>query len=138
LPLGRDRPLRRGIKKARIGTEAQVLKTIKSTGLGEFKCGEITSQTLVSFARDLNENVEPQTCGNYFSSLSTIFTLARPASGYPRSRQEFEDAVTVIKKLGLISKAPERSRRPMLEELDRFMEHFGRIREHRPSSIPMQ
>jgi integrase len=35
----------------------------------------------VSFARDLNKEVEPQTCGNYFSHLSNIFTVARPAWG---------------------------------------------------------
>ena len=35
-------------------------------------------------------------------------------------------------------KGNERNRRPTLEELDRLMEHFGRIRENRPSSIPMQ
>jgi integrase len=58
--------------------------------------------------------------------------------GYPLSRQEFDDAVTVIKKLGLIRKGNERNRRPTLEELDRLMEHFGRVRDHRPSSIPMQ
>jgi integrase len=53
-------------------------------------------------------------------------------------RQEFEDALTVIKKLGLIRKGNERSRRPTIEELDRLIEHFGRIRGHRPSSLPMQ
>jgi integrase len=58
--------------------------------------------------------------------------------GYPLSRQEFDDAVTVIKKLGLIRKGNERNRRPTLEELDRLMEHFGRVRDHRPSSIPMR
>jgi hypothetical protein len=73
-----------------------------------------------------------------FSHLSNIFTVARPAWGYPLSRQEFDDAVTVIKKLGLIRKGNERNRRPSLEELDRLMEHFGRVRDHRPSSIPMQ
>ena len=73
-----------------------------------------------------------------FSHLSSIFTVARPAWGYPLSRQEFEDAVTVLKKLGLIRKGSERNRRPTLEELDRLMEHFGRVQDHRPSSIPMQ
>ncbi len=102
------------------------------------KCSEITSKTLVAFARELTKEVEPQTCGNYFSHLSNIFTVARPAWGYPLSRQEFDDAVTVIKKLGLIRKGNERNRRPTLEELDRLMEHFGRTLEHRPSSIPMQ
>jgi integrase len=125
-------------KNAVLGTKAQVLKTIKNSDLGEIKCSEITSQTLVSFAKDLTRNVEPQTCGNYFSHLSSIFTVARPAWGYPLSRQEFEDAVTVLKKLGLIRKGSERDRRPTLQELDRLMEHFGRIAGHRPSSIPMQ
>ncbi len=121
-----------------LGSKAQVLKTVKTSDLGDTKCSDITSQTLVSFARALNENVEPQTCSNYFSHLSNIFTVAGPAWGYPLSRQEFDKAVTVMKKLGLIGKAVERSRRPTLEELDRLMEHFGRIQDHRPSSIPMQ
>jgi integrase len=121
-----------------LGTKAQVLRAIRNSDLGETKCNDITSHTLVSFARELTKNVEPQTCGNYFSHLSTIFTIARPAWGYPLSRQEFDDAVTVIKKLGLIRKGNERNRRPTLEELDRLMEHFGRVHDHRPSSIPMQ
>ncbi len=110
------------------GTKAQVLKTVKNSDLGETKCSDITAQTLVAFARELNKDVEPQTCGNYFSHLSNIFTVAGPAWGYPLSRQQFDDAVTVIRKLGLTGKATERSRRPTLEELDRLMEHFGRIR----------
>jgi integrase len=121
-----------------LGTKAQVLKTIKNSDLGEIKCSNLTSHALVSFARELSKNVEPQTCGNYFSHLSSIFTVARPAWGYPLSRQEFDDAVTVLKKLGSIRKGLERNRRPTLEELDRLMEHFGRIQNHRPSSVPMQ
>lgn len=69
-----------------VGTRAQVLKAIKNSELGETKCSEITPNTLVTFARHLTETVEPQTCGNYFSSLSNIFTLARPAWGYPLAR----------------------------------------------------
>jgi hypothetical protein len=116
-------------KNAVLGTKAQVLKTIKNSDLGDIKCSDITSQTLVSFAKDLTNNVEPQTCGNYFSHLSSIFTVARPAWGYPLARQEFEDAVTVLKKLGLIRKGSERSRRPMLGELDQLMQHFARVGE---------
>jgi integrase len=121
-----------------LGSKAQMLNAIKNSDLGETKCSEITTNKLVSFARELTKNVEPQTCGNYFSSLSNIFTVARPAWGYPLSRQGFDDALVVIRKLGLIRKANERTRRPTLEELDRLMEHFGRVRENRPSSIPMQ
>jgi hypothetical protein len=56
-----------------------------------------------------------------FSLLSSIFTLARPAWGYPLARHEFEDSVPVLKKLGLIRKNSERDRRPTLEELDKLM-----------------
>jgi integrase len=125
-------------KNAVLGTKAQVLNTIKNSDLGDIKCSEVTSNALVAFASELTKNVEPQTCGNYFSHLSNIFTVARPAWGYPLSREAFEDAVTVLKKLGLIRKGLERTRRPTLDELDRLMEHFARILEHRPSSIPMQ
>jgi integrase len=131
----------RYIKESRnpvLGSKAQMLSAIKNSDLGETKCSEITANTLVSFARELTKNVEPQTCGNYFSSLSNIFTVGRPAWGYPLSRQEFDDALVVIRKLGLIRKGNERNRRPTLDELDQLMEHFGRIRENRPSSIPMQ
>jgi hypothetical protein len=83
-----------------LGTKAQVLKTIRNSDLGEIKCSEITSHALVSFARDLNKNVEPQTCGNYFLHLSNIFTVARPAWGYPLVRPEFDDARAALKKLG--------------------------------------
>ena len=40
-------------KSAVLGTKAQVLKTIMNSKLGETKCSEITSQTLISFPRDL-------------------------------------------------------------------------------------
>lgn len=125
-------------KSAVLGTKAQVLKSIKNSDLGDIKCSGITSQKLVAFAKDLTRNVTPQTCGNYFSHLSNIFTVARPAWGYPLDKQEFEDAVTVLKKLGLIGKSSERDRRPTLEELDKLMEHFGRVVDFRPSSLPMQ
>jgi len=144
LELREDPPLSAAIERyiaesnGVLGTKAQVLNTIKTSDLGDVKCSEITSHTLVSFARELNKNVEPQTCGNYFSHLSNIFTVARPAWSHPLSRQEFDDAIIVLKKLGLIKKGAERSRRPTLEELGRLMEHFGRIRDHRPSSLPMQ
>lgn len=121
-----------------LGTKAQVLKTIKNSDLGDIKCSGVTSRELVAFAKDLTRNVTPQTCGNYFSHLSSIFTVARPAWGYPLAKQEFEDAVIVLKKLGLIRKGSERDRRPTLEELDKLMEHFGQVVDFRPSSLPMQ
>jgi integrase len=121
------------------GSKAFVAQiVIKKGDLGDTRCSNITSKLLVLFAQKLTKNVEPQTCGNYFSHLSNIFTVTRPAWGYPLSRQEFDDALTVTKKLGLVKKGNERNRRPTLEELDRLMEHFGRVREHRPSSIPVQ
>src|SRR5262245_46280163 len=74
-------------KNAVLGTKAQVLRTIKSHELAELKCSAITSDKLVSFGKQLNTNVEPQTCGNYFSHLSSIFSVARPAWDWPSPSQ---------------------------------------------------
>jgi integrase len=48
-----------------------------------------------------------------------------------------EDALKVGRRLGLLSKSDECSRRPALPELDKLMEHFADIRRRRPSSNPM-
>jgi hypothetical protein len=37
------------------------------------------------------------------------------------------DAMLVLKKLGLIAKSNERTRRPTLDELDRLMTHFDKV-----------
>jgi len=49
-----------------------------------------------------------------------------------------DDALVVIRNLGLTSKSKERDRRPTLAELDLLMNHFGKIKTHRPRSTPMQ
>ena len=116
-------------------TRAGVLKAVKESEIGELKCCQITSDKLVSFGRSLASERQPQTIANYFSHLSPIFDIARPAWKYPLDKKQFEDAVTVLKKLGLIKKGNKRDRRPTLEELDRLMEHFGR---YRADSCPMQ
>ena len=129
-----DRYIEESIKE--IGrTKAQVLATIKEYDIADLKCSEVTSEHLVSFAKKLP--VQPQTVGNYFSHLGSIFTIARPAWGYPLDPQAMDDALVVTKNLGLIAKSKERDRRPTLAELDLLMHHFGRIQTHRPRSAPM-
>ena len=130
-----DRYIAESVKK--IGrTKAQVLATIKNHELADLKCSEVTSEKLVAFAKELP--VQPQTAGNYLSHLSSIFTIARPAWGYPLDPQAMEDALIVTRRLGVTSKSKERDRRPTLDELDLLMQHFGKIRTHRPRSTPMQ
>ena len=130
-----DRYIEESVKE--IGrTKAQVLATIKNHEIADLKCSEITSEKLVDFAKGLP--VQPQTAGNYLSHLGAIFSIARPAWGYPLDPQAMDDAFVVTRKLGLTSKSKERDRRPTLAELDLLMHHFGRIQVHRPQSTPMQ
>jgi hypothetical protein len=103
-----DRYIQESIKE--IGrTKAQVLATIKNYEIADLKCSQVTSEKLVAFAKELL--VQPQTVGNYLSHLASIFTIARPAWGYPLDAQAMEDAFVVAKKLGLTSKSVERDRR---------------------------
>lgn len=116
-------------------TKAGVLKAVKESEIGELKSSRITSDKLVSFGRNLASERQPQTIANHFSHQSPVFDIARPSWKYPLDKRQFEDAVTVLKKLGLIKKGNKRNRRPTLEELDRLMGHFGR---YRIDSSPMQ
>ena len=104
-------------------TKAQVLKKIKESELASVPCSLVTSDKLVSFARTLK--VQPATRSSYFSHLAPVFEIAGPAWRYPLSRSQFDDAIISLKKLKLIGKGGERSRRPSLAELDRLMEHFA-------------
>lgn len=123
-------------------TKTQVLNTIKASALGKKRCSEIDSPALVEFAKGLalasGEPVQPSTRGNYMSHLSSIFTVARPAWGYPLDTQAMADAMVVLKKLGLVAKSNERDRRPTLAELDQLMAHYAIVDVQREDSIPMR
>lgn len=127
-----DRYLNESEKK--IGkTKAQVLRSIKTYDLAEMKCSEIKSEDILAFAKTLN--AQPQTRQNYLSHLSAIFTIAKPAWGYPLDQDVMKSAMVVSRRLGVTGKGKSRDRRPTLAELDLLMEHFGA---KRANSIPMQ
>jgi integrase len=123
-------------KKAPGKTKKQVLSTISDSHLGSLKCSEIDSTKIVNYAQGLG--VQPQTVGNYLSHLASVFTVARPAWGYPLDMQQMNDARTVCVKLGLTSRSNQRSRRPSLEELDKLMNHYGIQLKKRQGNLPMQ
>lgn len=123
--------------KKKIGrTKEQVLRTIKTYDIADLACSRIKSADLIAFAQALP--VAPQTVQNYLSHLSAIFAVAKPAWGYPLERQAIRDAFTVAKRLGVTKKGRSRDRRPTLDELDRLMEHFGKVKARRRDSAPMQ
>lgn len=115
-------------------TKAQVLKKVAASSLAKRRGSTITSADWVQFGKDLG--VQPQTVGNYFSHISSIYSLARPAWNYQLDPQVIADARKVSKSLGLTSRSRSRDRRPTLEELDKLMAHFGRVK--RKHTTPMQ
>lgn len=116
-------------------TKDQVLRTISNAPIGELRCSEITSQELVKFAQSID--AQASTRGNYMSHLASIFSVARPAWGYPLDKQAMDDARTVLVKLGLTGRSRQRSRRPTLDELDRLMTHYQAAELKRKDMIPM-
>jgi hypothetical protein len=119
-------------------TKAGVLNTIKGMDIAQMHCPDIKSQDIVDLAEDLSEGRKPQTVGNYLSHLQSVFTIAKPAWGYELDPAVMEGATAVAKRLGLISKSGQRTRRPTLDELDKLMKHFGVVEQRRVGTIPMQ
>lgn len=119
-------------------TKTQVLKSIKTFDISDMHCDAITSADIVAFAQEkLDTGVQPQTVSNYMSHLAAVFSIARPAWGYPLNQQAMDDARKVSDRLGVTGKSRERDRRPTLDELDKLMQHFLNRSKRRPSSIPM-
>lgn len=116
-------------------TKDQVLRTIKNSYLGELRCSEIKSHTLVEYIQTLKS--QPQTRGNYLSHLASVFSVARPAWGYPLDKGAIDDARVVADKLGLISRSKQRTRRPTLAELDKLMNYYSIYEQKRSNAIPM-
>lgn len=122
--------------KALGDTKSQVLRTIKTMPIAELRCSEIGSADLVAFAQSLTS--APSTRQNYLSHLGAVFAVAKPMWGYPLKQQAIKDAFTVTGKMGITGKSRQRDRRPTLDELDRLMVHFGKVKASRPSTLPMQ
>lgn len=116
-------------------TKAQVLRTIKASKLATMRCSEIDSPALVEFTKSID--ALPQTRGNYIAHLASIFTVARPAWGYPLDSKAMDDARVVLRKLGMVSRSRERNRRPTLGELDRLMTYYQVGELKRPDMLPM-
>lgn len=116
-------------------TKDQVLRSIKAADIGSMRCSEITSQELVKFAQTIK--AQPQTVNNYMSHLASIFSVARPAWGYPLDKQAMDDARVVLDKLGLVGRSKQRTRRPTLDELDQLMKYYTVVQLKRSDSIPM-
>jgi integrase len=116
-------------------TKDQVLRTIKASDIGALRCSQVTSQALVQFAQSIK--AQPQTVGNYMAHLAAVFAVARPAWGYPLENQAMDDARMVLKKLGLVAKSKERTRRPTLQELDKLLQHYTVMQLKRSDAIPM-
>ncbi|MBX5089400.1 site-specific integrase [Rhizobium lentis] len=128
-------------------TKAQCLDLIKRHPLASKPGSSIVSADLAAFASELRNGWAPegeeakerksQTVANYMSHMGAIFAIAKPMWGIPLSEQEFKDAVKVTKRLGIISKSDERSRRPTMDELDALLTHFSDRNISTPQAMPM-
>lgn len=129
-----DRYIEESVKE--IGrTKAQVLKAIKKHPIVEMPCSTIKSKDIIEFLQSLTS--QPQTVGNYASHLAAIFAIARPMWDYRLDDREMKDAITVARRLGIISRSLQRDRRPTLDELDRLLAHFIERRKRTPQAMPM-
>lgn len=116
-------------------TKSIVLDAIRAHEIGSMRCEDIQSSHIVSFAQDITPGRKPQTVRTYVAYLSTIFTVARPAWGYPLDRSQIEDAKIVAHRLGITSQSEKRERRPTLDELDAILSHT--MRQNGNMTIPM-
>jgi integrase len=122
-------------------TKRATLKALGLTWLGQVTDRDLTSQKLVEYAQwrmsEEGGGVQAQTVGNDLSHLGAVLSVARPAWGYEIDPHAMTDARKVLRKLGMVSKSKERSRRPDKAELDSLLRHYAEMLKRKPSSINM-
>lgn len=83
------------------------------------------------------DGIQPQTVGNDLAHLGAVLSVARPAWGYEVDPLAMPDARRVLKKMGAVTKSVERNRRPTLDELERIIKYFQKVRDARRQEIDM-
>ncbi len=103
-------------------TKRAILTAISKSWLGEVSDTALTSQKLVEHAQWRMGNgrggVQAQTVGNDLSHLGAVLSVAKPAWGYDVAPHAMSNARIVLRKLGMVSKSNERTRRPAIDELE--------------------
>ena len=123
-------------------TKAACLAAIQRHAIASMACADVGSSDIVAFARTIGTvtglaNPGPSTVNNYVSHLSSVFSIAKKAWGYPLDSEAMSDAIFVLRKQRTIGKSNKRDRRPTLDELDRLLAHFEERSERAPGSAPM-
>lgn len=121
-------------------TQLAIYETFKSCDIAGMLCADIRSQHIVEYAKKLRKDGRsPSTVGGYISALGSIIRIAKAVWGYRIDAAHYNEALIVLRKLEIIGKSKERTRRPTLDELDRLMTYFvdRSVRMHNHGVAPM-
>lgn len=120
-------------------TKTRTLNAIARSWLGARHASTLVSQDYVEYAsrRITEDGIEPQTVGNDISFIGSVVGVAEPAWKDPLSYEELAKAKRVMKKMGLIRRSRQRTRRPTLEELDLILKFFTERRKPRANGVDM-
>jgi len=85
---------------------------------GQDSVADVDSAWLIAFCVDrVKKGAKPATVNQDFIFLRSVFSVAKDLLGVPVGVLAFDEARPTLKKLGLVSKAGERDRRPEVEEI---------------------
>lgn len=104
------------------GSKKNALKLIARSDLGRLQCSHVTSTELVKFGRGLN--LAPVTVAGYMSHLKSVFAVAKVTWGYPLSKATMDEAVGVLRELGVVGTSNTRDRRPTVDEMGRIIKYL--------------
>ncbi|MBL4898698.1 MAG: tyrosine-type recombinase/integrase [Colwellia sp.] len=100
-----------------------VLNSWKNNEEGLAKVTDVNSAWLIDYCIKRSEQgAKPPTINQDIVFLRSVFGVAKDVLGVPVGLHPFIDVQPTLKKLGLVSKAGKRSRRPEIDELTKIIE----------------
>ena len=105
-------------------SKAFTLAALKKA-LGRVRFAELDRQRLIAFGKSrARQGAGPTTVGMDFTYLKTVISHAAAVHGIAVSSESVDLARLALKRLGIIGKGRERSRRPTQDELERIIAHL--------------
>ena len=117
-------------------TKRYVLELLAGEAIAEVEIQALTSAHVLEHAKSRREDgAGPATIAQDMIYLRGVLALAKPAWGLPVTPQPVDEAMPMLRQLGLVEHSKRRDRRPVGDEIDRLMADFARTQPN--STIPM-
>ncbi|MBD2784445.1 site-specific integrase [Xenorhabdus sp. DI] len=120
-------------------TKKYVLGMLLDSDLAKLALSELSVSHVIEYCKQrYSTGITPSTINHDVSYLTSVLKSAKPIYNIDYVSNPAYEARPLLLQMGLIGKSKRRSRRPMLDEIDKLIEGLRKRSNHREGKIPYE